>query len=213
MRPTLALLAGTLIRSLALAGCSNKKNDPTARNPTPNATPAATITAEQVFVSPQDLPAGCRLEQEGSIFQGFAGRSFDCGDVRLTLAVGRMKTEDEARVWQSDNWSTRDGVTDLIKRSLAARPTDPNSLRVQEVTDMLPKLGATEERIYCASFTDPSGAQRVTEYWGGYRHQSAVVQYTASALTTGACDNASRLPEIARSMAIAQLNKLRAAMK
>lgn len=210
MRATPVLIAGTLLLGLVIAGCNGGNGDTTKVN-TPTATPQ--LTLGQILVNTPELPSGCAAQSENSPFRGYYARSFDCGEVRLTNVVGFLGSEDEARIWMSNNWGTRDGILDLVRPSLVARPTDPNSLRVDEVTQLSPKLGADEERLYCVTFTDPSGIQRVTEYWGGYRYKSVVVQYTASALTPGSCENASRVPEMARALATAQLNKLRATVK
>lgn len=191
---------------LALSGC---KSDGGAKSTATSPIPSASAIVGDLLTAASDL-TGCKLDIEGSQYVNYYSRSFSCDDgIRLTNDVGFLASLDDARTWQSNNWGTRDAANDIIKPALATRPIDPNSVKVEDLSKTAPKLGADDENLYCSSYSDPSGAQRVSQYWGAYRYKASVVQYSASAVDGGACALGSRTHEAARTLATTQLVKLK----
>lgn len=194
---------------VALVGCGTERGSQrSAASSEP--TPASTATVEDVLVDDASLP-GCTAQGQGSFYVNTIARSYDCenGD-RLTSTVIFGKSLEEARTAQDNTWGTKDGATDQIRASLRARPVDMASLVVSDVSASFGKLGADQENIWCAVYTDSSGTRRVTEYYGVFRYRTFLVQYTSLTESGGSCE-ASRALQSVRTLAEAQLRELKAA--
>ncbi len=210
MRITTTLLA-LVTTGILLAGCSDSRND-RASGATQTPTATSTATVAEALADAADVP-GCTRTGEGSFYEGSVTRSFDCaGENRLTNAVVFHKTLDEARKLQDNVWGTRDGATEQIRRSLTARPVNLDSRKVTDVTESFGKLGAEQENVWCATYTDQGGTIKVTEFYGAFRYKSAVVAYTSIATDGAPCDGPSDSRQYAQTLAQAQLAKLKASM-
>ncbi|MGD9891385.1 MAG: hypothetical protein AB7R89_25050 [Dehalococcoidia bacterium] len=192
---------------LAAAGCDADQNGGNS-SAASTTTPAPTVTAEDALVDAASFP-GCTMQGQGSLYTNTFARSFDCenGD-RLTTTIAFGRTPEEAKATQDNTWGTKDGATDQIRAALGARPVNIDSLTVSDASAAFGTIGADQENIWCAVYTDPSGTRRVTEFYGVLRYKAILVQYTAFTETSGSCEG-SRALESARVLAKEQLNKLR----
>jgi hypothetical protein len=207
--PSLLLVCLALPLSVLLAGCETERNP---RGAAIEPSPAPTVTVDQLLVGATDLP-GCTLAGENSFFEGTYSRVFDCtANDRLSYDVVLHPTVEEARENLDNSYGTMDGARDIIRKSISTRPADQSSLRIIVAPSSVAQLGADQENLYCASYTDFTGSTRVTEYYGAFRHKNVVVQYRSWAETGGSCDSPSRAQQNAHLLASKQLAKLRAAM-
>lgn len=196
------------VAGAVLAGCGDSRSD-TASRASNSPTPASTSTIGDALVGEQQLPS-CTMTGEGSQFEGAFTRSFDCSDAgRLTSAVIFHKTVEEARKLQDDVWATQDGATDQIRRSLLARPVNLSSLKVAQVTESFGKVGAEQENVWCATFTDQGGTIKVTEFHGAFRYRQVVVSYTSISTDGVPCDAPSVARQYAQTFAREQIQKLK----
>ena len=209
MRIFIAALVALLL--VGAAGCGNERR-PQSRDLTKTPTPGGEITLGQVIVNPDELP-GCALDREGEIIVRRWSRSFNCaqGD-RLTNAVQFYETLSQAELDQDTAWGTMDTARDQIRSTIFNRPTNVDSLRVTNAAENVAKLGADKEYVYCATYTDVSGTQRVTEYYGTFRYGNIVVYYTSWALSADGCSGASRARDNAQMLASKQFTKLKSAL-
>ena len=191
-------------------GRGNNKDDQAA-TATPTQPSAATVTMEEVIVGVQDLP-GCTVDREGAYVQSSYSRSFNCqAEERLTETI-TIHAADAAAERHVDNaWGTMDGARDQIRSTVLLRPVDPSSLTITNASQAFGKLGAEQEYVYCAAYTDASGTVPVTEYFGAFRYRNFVIVYSSFATSGGRCDGQSRALENGRQLASKQLAKLRAA--
>jgi len=185
-----ALLVAVFVAALAV-GCG-RKNDGQAATPAPTQSAAATVTMEQVIVGVQDLP-GCTVDREGAYIQSSYSRSFSCpAEDRLTNTLTLHVADADAERHVGNTWGTMDGARDQIRSTVLLRPVDANSLTIADASKMFGKLGAEQEYVYCAAFTDLSGTVPVTEYFGAFRYKNFVIVYSSFATSGGRCDGPSR---------------------
>jgi len=200
-----ALALGVFV--VAVGACDDDKPERAQSTPTP------TPTLEQVLVGVADLP-GCTQEGDNvfSFYEGTLSRAFACpNNDRITYDLILHQTEDEARKNQDNGYGTMDGARDIIEASLKARPVNMASLTVTDVTSSFGSLGSDQLNVYCASYSD-FGSTRVTEYYGAFRYKRAIVQFRSWATSGGSCDAPGRALTNAQSLAIKQLQKLRATL-
>lgn len=200
--------AGLLILLTLTAGCGTERS----KLPSSAASAGPTVTVSEIIVDASELP-GCTLDREGEFVASQWSRSFDCqnGD-RLTLDVWFQTTVDEARRVLDEGWGTMDTAKVNIQRTIAVRPVDQGSLKVVDASQTFGKIGAGQERIYCATYTDLVGQTTFTQYFGAFQYKNVAVQYTSWADSGGACDGQSRAGENARMMASKQLDELKVAV-
>ena len=204
-----ALLLVVLVATVAVG--RGNKNDGQAATATPSQPSAATVTMEEVIVGVQDLP-GCTVDREGAYVQSSYSRSFNCqSEERLTETLTIQAADADAERHIGNAWGTMDGARDQIRSTVLLRPVDPNSLTITNASQTFGKLGAEQEYVYCAAYTDLSGTVPVTEYFGAFRYRNFVIVYTSFATSGGRCDGQSRALENGRQLASKQLAKLRAA--
>jgi hypothetical protein len=207
--PSLALICLALSLSALLFGCETERSPQRAAT---EPSPTPTVTIDQLLVGAQDLP-GCTLAGENSFFEGTYSRVFDCAqNDRLSYDIVLHRTVEEARQNQDNGYGIMDGARDIIRKSISTRPADQSSLRIVDATGTSARLGADQENLYCASYTDLSGSIRVTEYYGAFRHKNILVQYRSWADSGGSCDGSSRAQQNAHLLASKQLAKIKAAM-
>jgi hypothetical protein len=196
----------SFVSAVALAGCITERDsqDSSAAKPTPT----GTTTAEQALVDAAVLP-GCTMQGQGSLYTNTFARSFDCenGD-RLTTTLVFGKTAEESKAAQDNTWGTKDGATDQIRATLGTRPVNLASLQISDVNALFGPIGADQQNVWCAVYTDPSGTRLVTEYYGVFRHKANLVQFTSFTESSGSCEG-SRALQSAKTLAQAQLNKLK----
>ena len=199
------------LAAMALSACgSERRPDPVAGTPTP--TPRAGLTPETFMVNAADLPNDCRLDREGEFIIGQYSRSFVCpGEDRLTATVSFQSAAGQVEEGLNKRWSNRETAEAVIRAVLQPRPINQDSIQVTDITDRFPRVGeeVEQERVYCATFTDPSGTVKVAELYGSYRFRNSSVEYTAFSQTGAACNADARIVQAARTLARVQLQKLR----
>lgn len=202
-------LPAALLLSLTLSvACGTERS----KLPSSAATTVPTVTVGEVVVDAGDLP-GCTLDREGEFVASQWSRSFDCeNNDRLTLDVWFQTSVDEAQRVFDEAWGTMDAAKQNIRAAIALRPVRQDSLKITDPSQSFGSIGAPEESIYCATYTDTSGRETFTQYFGAFQYNSVMVQYTSWASSGGTCDGSSRAQQNARLLATKQLEKLRAAV-
>lgn len=180
---------------------------------TPIPTPAP-ITPETVLLGASDL-AGCTGGEVNKTLSNAWSRTFTCanGDVmKSVLAIYNDGTE--ARTAVDQQWGTLDSAREQIKTAIFNRPVNQESLRVVDAAATYPKIGADQETIYCATFTDQAGGIKVVEYYGTLRVGLGVVTYTSYTESAGTCETPpSRALDAAQTVAKTQFQKIKEAAK
>lgn len=199
------LLASVLVAVLSI-NCTDSRRPNQSQEQSQSATPTP-VTFDVIVLGAPEL-SGCTLDREGEFAQNYFSRSFNCAaDERLTNVVGLEPTADAASKSVSNGWSTMDAAGEQIRGALSLRPYDPASLTIVNGTDSFGgKLGAEQEYVYCATFTDFSGTVKPVMYFGSFRHGQLVSNWTSYAIG-GDCSGPSRSQQLGRQMAARQLQK------
>jgi len=197
---------------LSACGTERQGNTPRASQQGPQLLKRIATEPSVLSVTPDLIAPDCTQQFEGELIKRQFSRSYTCTSVeRLTNTVGIHISAKEAGDFFDKRWSTADAANEVIAGNLALRPARQDSLKVVEVTDPGAKIGAPQERLFCASFTDHSGAIKATELWGTFRYENATVEYTAYTEREPECANAPKLQAMARALAAAQLTRIKSA--
>lgn len=211
MRWVYVALVGMVVvfGALVLSRRTDDTTDSATTRPVP--TPV-TLTQETILLGESEMP-GCTGSQISATLSNAKSRTFQCsnGDV-LKSVLALYKDGTEARDAIDKQWGTLDTAREQIKTAIVNRPVNPESLRVVDAAATYPKLGADQETIYCATFTDISGTVTVVEYFGTFRSGIGVVTYTAFTDSGGTCDTPpARSLTAAQTIGKAQLQKIKRA--
>jgi hypothetical protein len=206
MRFVIVLVAVALLAG----GCSDSKNSSSDSRPT--STPSTTeLTVKDLIVDAGELP-GCTLDRQGEAVIRAISQSFNCGpngaaDPRVTAVVSfTSETAQEAELALSNAWSTMDAARDTIRQQVLFRPVDPNSLQIQNAKEQFGSIGAEQEYVYCATFSD--GLNKALMYFGAFRHRNVRFEWTTFQ-TNADCNSPSRARELGMAVAKQQLAKLK----
>lgn len=197
-----------LLVALLAGGCS--RGSSSASNSSPTSTPQA-LTVQDLVLGEADL-AGCKLDRQGESVIRALSQSFNCGpgatpDPRVTETVSFAdNTMQDAERNISNAWSTMDAARDYIRQAVLARPVIPESLQIFNAKDRFGTIGADQEYVYCATFSD--GATNAVMYFGAFRHRNLRVEWTTFQ-TSGDCNSPTRAQELGKLAATQQLAKLK----
>jgi hypothetical protein len=204
-----ALFVGAVIAVVAVAACGNERRPDSGPAAQATIVPVIAVPVEQISVTADEISSDCKLEREGEFIRRQYSRSFTCTNPeRMTNLVGLHVSAKEATQWWESHWSTLDAARDYVRNTVSKRPIDQNSLQVTDVSDAFGKIGAQQEKVYCAAYTDPSGTIKVVELYGSYRYENATVEWTSFTTGEPSCSDAPRSMETSRTMAKQELKKL-----
>jgi hypothetical protein len=196
------------VAALISAGCN--RNSSSASKSSPTSTPQS-LTVQDLVLTEADL-AGCKLDRQGESVIRVLSQSFNCGpgatpDPRVTEIVSFTdNTVQDAERNIGNMWSTMDAARDYIRKVVLARPVIPESLEISNAKDRFGTIGADQEYVYCATFSD--GVTRAVEYFGAFRHRNLRVEWSAFQ-TNGDCTSPSRAQDLGKMAAAQQIGKLK----
>jgi hypothetical protein len=209
-----ALAIGAVVMVAVGAACGTEKLPPTARTATPTPQKFTNVIAapvEQISVTAQEISSECKLEREGEFIVRQYSRAFVCTNPeRMTNLVGLHVSSEEATKWFERRWSTLDAAREFVRDTITPRPAKHDSLQVVDVSDAFGTIGAQQEKVYCATYTDPSGSVKAVELYGSFRYQNATVEYSSFTTSEPSCTDTPKSMEFARTMAKQELEKLKA---
>jgi hypothetical protein len=212
------LLAGVAALVVAFVAISSNARDSDnqagqpGRSAAPSGTPAAT-DPKPITATAEDLGPGWKLEREGQFVTLQFSRSFeptqpDPRTERMTVAVSAHTNTGEAKDAFNSQFDSLETATGVLRLPLTTRPIEQASIRINEITDRLPTLGAEKERTFCAEFLTPGG-RRYAEITGALQMKNTTARYTAFGAAPQGCQgDIPMLPDVAK-LAQAQFQKLK----
>ena len=221
--PLLATAVAALIVLFAVCASNDKRSGTERPERTPRTSTAADprIIADPttLVATAEELGPDWKVEREGQTVTLQYSRSFEPvttgrpGAERMTAVVSLHETVSEAEDAYIKQWGTLATATARIGNTLARRPIDPSTIQVVEITDRVPKLGANQENVYCATFASFGGQPSYVEITAAFRVVNATVLYTAFATGVRSCDGQLAALSDAVKLGQVQFQKLHAAQK